>query len=257
MALGVNDMGFFQSINPFYWRAKAQELEKLVDVLGDAYETCRAELIPEVVTLKKDFDAVKREYSFKCEENEQLRKTVQSLSVQYEYPTKDDICSGVRQKAVNFNPVEIVGESPAHFTDVERKLLIDLAFVRQQNESLESVISDLSNLAGEDVVVKLETLQKQNAVLKQNNTTLENSNNYYREEVSKLQSANADLEHTKEEVESKLKSAVERAEQAEAKNKLWFNYALGYQPDDLTLLNKGFWGKTLVQAEVTSEEKAN
>lgn len=232
-------MGFFQRINPFFWKAKAEELGRDIAVLEEA------------------FDAVKGELDLKSEHNEKLKKTVETLSVQYEYPTQDDLCSGIRGNLVPISPIEIVGESQPHFTPTERKLLIDMKFIQQQNEYLESVINSLSDTAGCNVLEKFDVLNERIVDLTKQLQVAKNSVKFYQEQRSEERLEKTKLQLAYDELELKLERAIERAEKAEAKNNLWFEHVFGYKPDEMTILNRSFWGKELVLTEIPSGKKSD
>lgn len=232
-------MGFFQRINPFFWKAIAKELQENLDLAIEHKSYLRNEL------------------QKAASENVTLKKTVEALSVQYEYQTQDDICSGIRQNFVPINPIEIVGESQPHLTATERKLLIDMKFIQQQNEYLESVIKELSNLAGCNVLEKFDVLNERIVDLQKQLQAAKNSAQFYQEQQSEARLEKTKLELAYDELELKLERTIERAEKAVAKNNLWFEHVFGYKPDEMTILNRSFWGKNLVLAEMPSEEKAD
>lgn len=230
-------MGFFQRINPFFWKAKAEELDRKCKTLTDS------------------FDLIKKAYDAECERSSDLSKTVEALSVQYEYPTHNDLCSGIRGDVIPFSPVGIVGESQPHFTATERKLLIDMKFIQQQNEYLESVIKELSDTVGGNVLEKFDFYKGRLATLEEDLQREKNKVPFFKERASEARLEKTRLELAYDELELKLERAIERAEKAEAKNNLWFEHVFGYKPNEMTVLNKSFWGKNLVLAEMPSEEK--
>lgn len=230
-------MGLFQRINPFFWKARVEELERKCKTLTDS------------------FDAIKKAYDSECERSSDLFKTVEALSVQYEYPTQDDLCSGIRGNVIPFSPIEIVGESQPHFTATERKLLIDMKFIQQQNEYLESVIKELSDTVSGNVLEKFDFYKGRLATLEEELQREKNNALFFKDQESQARLVKMELELAYDELELKLERAIERAEKAEAKNRLWFEHIFGYQVDEMTLLNKSFWGKNLVLAEIPSEGK--
>lgn len=232
-------MGFFQRINPFFWRSKVEELERKCKTLTDS------------------FDAIKKAYDSECERSSDLFKTVEALSVEYEYPTHNDLCSGIRGNLVPISPIEIVGESQPHFTATERKLLIDMKFTQQQNEYLESVIKELSDTVGGNVLEKFDFYKGRLATLEEDLQREKNNTLFFKDQESQARLAKMELELAYDELELKLERAIERAEKAEAKNNLWFEHILGYKPDEMTILNRSFWGKNLVLAEMPSEETSD
>lgn len=232
-------MGFFQRINPFFWKSKAEELQEDLDLAIEHKNYLRNEL------------------QKASSENVTLKKTVEALSVKYEYPTQNDLCSGIRGNLVPISPIEIVGESQLHFTPTERKLLIDMKFIQQQNEYLESVINALSDTAGCNVLEKFDVLNERIVDLTKQLQVAKNSAKFYQEQRSEERLEKTKLQLAYDEFELKLERAIERAEKAEAKNNLWFEHVFGYKPDEMTILNRSFWGKNLVLAEMPSEEKAD
>lgn len=232
-------MGFFQRINPFFWKAKVEELERKCKTLTDS------------------FDSIKKAYDSECERSSDLFKTVEALSVQYEYPTHNDLCSGIRGNLVPISPIEIVGESQPHFTPTERKLLIDMKFIQQQNEYLESVIKELSDTAGCNVLEKFDVLNERIVDLTKQLQVAKNSVKFYQEQRSEERLEKTKLQFAYDELELKLERTIERAEKAEAKNNLWFEHVFGYKPDEMIILNRSFWGKNLVLTEIPSEGKSD
>lgn len=198
-------MTWIKKLNPFYWRAEAQKWEQ------DYHKACEGmqHLSEEVYTLKKQVDV---------------------LAIQYDYPTHDDLCSGVKRKGGEFG--NWINSTEGKFTPTEQKLLIDLKMLQQHVDYLEEVVD----------------LCKGNTVADMRD---------------KLSEAEIELEDLQEKIwgsderiaylEKELEAVSDKLEKAQYKLKTWFNFLFGYGLLDNTLLTKSFWGKNLELIEFPEE----